>query len=616
MSLRGRLLLIFGTIVVVVVALVSLAVSIGARRAFQRLDEQRTAALVGQFRREFDLQGESLALRTGAIASSPAVRDMAIALSRPSGDPAPYLNLAPTLASEQQLDFLEVLDHDGTIISSAQWPARFGLREPWLTSVPDWNHQPAFLRYEETPQGSQLALLSVRQFSGLDHSFYLVAGRKIDSTFLQTLVPPEGTRLLLWHKPPGASSGELEDASGTAEAPSDIGSILGRDGDAAEMTTTLRLDHQANPVVAHTIPLAGRDSSHVLATLIVASSRRELTELENNIRNVGVLIALAGIAISILASGWWATRISHPISELSDAAQDVTGGNLDRKVYLDETLREGDEVAVLINSFNRMTEELQRQRDRAVQAERVAAWRELARRLAHELNNPLFPLQITVENLVKARQQDSQEFGEIFAESTATLQAELRNLKAIVSRFSDFSKMPTPQLRRVDLNQLLSDTARLFAPQLAARTEPIQLQTDLTSADAHVGADPDLLRRAFDNLLLNAIDAMPKGGQLTVRTIAQSASVVVEVCDTGIGLTPEECSRLFTPYYTTKQHGTGLGLAIVQAVISDHGARISVSSRPNLGTTFRMEFPRHPTSRDSVDAGATARAFTRGQQNA
>ncbi len=613
MSLRTKLLLIFGGIVVIAVALVSFAVSAGAGRAFQRLDEQRTAALVGQFRREFQLQGESLAVRAAAITNSPAVREMAISLSRPSADPAPYLNLAPTLASEQQLDFLEILEQDGTIISSAQWPARFGLRESWPTSVADWNHQSAFLRYEETPQGSQLALLSVRQFSGLDHGFYLVAGRKIDSNFLRTLVPPEGTRLLLWQQPPDAASGQLEDSSGAIDTSSDLSARLGNIGKSGEMTTTLRLNHSADPLIAHTLPLAGRDPSHVLATLIVASSRRELTGLQNNIRNIGALIALVGIAFSILASGWWATRISRPISELSDAAQDVTGGNWDRKVYLDESLRENDEVAVLIGSFNRMTEELERQRDRAVQAERVAAWRELARRLAHELNNPLFPLQITVENLVKARQQDSLEFGEIFAESTATLQAELRNLKAIVVRFSDFSKMPTPQLRRVDLNQLVSETARLFAPQLAARSEAIKLETVLTSADARVGADPDLLRRAFENLVLNAIDAMPNGGQLTIRTIAQSASVVVEVCDTGTGLTPEECSRLFTPYYTTKQHGTGLGLAIVQAVVSDHGARISVSSRPNVGTTFRMEFQRHPAIRDIVDAGAPARAFMRSQ---
>jgi signal transduction histidine kinase len=217
-----------------------------------------------------------------------------------------------------------------------------------------------------------------------------------------------------------------------------------------------------------------------------------------------------------------------------------------------------------------------------------------------------------VENLVKARQQDSPEFAEIFTECTATLQAELRNLKAIVGRFSDFSKMPTPQIRRVDLNQLLGETARLFAPQLAARADSIKLETALTSADARIYADPELLRRAFENLVLNAIDAMPKGGQLTIRTIAQSDSVVVEVSDTGTGLTPEECGRLFTPYYTTKQHGTGLGLAIVQAVISDHGARISVSSRPNLGTTFRMEFPRHAAARN-VDASAPAHAFTRSQ---
>jgi signal transduction histidine kinase len=104
-----------------------------------------------------------------------------------------------------------------------------------------------------------------------------------------------------------------------------------------------------------------------------------------------------------------------------------------------------------------------------------------------------------------------------------------------------------------------------------------------------VQADPEQMTRVLRNLILNAIDAMPQGGSLAVRTAALEAGVRLEVSDTGQGLSPEECERLFTPYYTTKTHGTGLGLAIVQSVVSDHGGRISVESTPGKGTTFRID---------------------------
>ena len=106
-----------------------------------------------------------------------------------------------------------------------------------------------------------------------------------------------------------------------------------------------------------------------------------------------------------------------------------------------------------------------------------------------------------------------------------------------------------------------------------------------------IAADPELLHRAFSNLALNALDAMPHGGTLTLRTRQSGDRVVVEIADTGTGLTAEECDRLFTPYYTSKAHGTGLGLAIVQSIVSDHGGRISVRSEPGQGTTFMIELP-------------------------
>jgi two-component system nitrogen regulation sensor histidine kinase NtrY len=239
-----------------------------------------------------------------------------------------------------------------------------------------------------------------------------------------------------------------------------------------------------------------------------------------------------------------------------------------------------------------MTRELLAQKEHLVQAERVAAWRELARRLAHELKNPLFPLQLTVENLLRARQQSPQQFEEIFQESSSTLLAEIANLKAIISRFSEFSRMPQPQFQQIELNDLVKDVGRLFQAQLhAPGRAPIECKLELAEPMKPIAADPELLHRALSNLVLNAMDAMPEGGTLTLLTRCEGDLSYVEISDTGTGLTPEECERLFTPYYTTKPHGTGLGLAIVQSVVSDHGGRISVRSESGRGTTFVIELP-------------------------
>jgi nitrogen fixation/metabolism regulation signal transduction histidine kinase len=242
-----------------------------------------------------------------------------------------------------------------------------------------------------------------------------------------------------------------------------------------------------------------------------------------------------------------------------------------------------------------MTQQLSDQRERLVQAERVAAWRELARRLAHELNNPLFPLQTTVENLRRAKEMNSDQFEEVFRESTGILLAEIENLKAIVGRFSDFSKMPQPELGPVNLNDVVRSVVKLFEGQFGAvGRPPITPELHLDEHLPVIQADATLLRRVIDNIVLNAMDAMPAGGVLMLRTAHQDGGVHLEISDTGSGLTPEECERLFTPYYTTKQHGTGLGLAIVQSVISDHGGRISVESEAGVGTSFHIDLPAKP----------------------
>jgi two-component system, NtrC family, nitrogen regulation sensor histidine kinase NtrY len=337
----------------------------------------------------------------------------------------------------------------------------------------------------------------------------------------------------------------------------------------------------------HAIPLPGRNGE-LLAVLLLGSSQRDLVLLKRHILQIAGAVAGAALLIGLLISLWVSARITRPLEGLAEGAREVAFGRWDTVI----DLRGGDEIGQLALAFNEMTKTLATQRDQLVQTERVAAWRELARRLAHELRNPLFPLQITVENLQKARQLDAKQFLEVFNESTATLKAELANLNTIVGRFSDFSKMPAPHFTRVNVNETLRNAVRLFEPQFqAVGKPPIVPEYFLTEPLPEIDGDPDLLHRAFQNLVLNALDAMPAGGTLTMRTSEHGGNVRIEVADTGKGLTAEECSRLFTPYYTTKVQGTGLGLAIIQSVVSDHHGTISVTSDEGRGTTFRIELP-------------------------
>jgi two-component system, NtrC family, nitrogen regulation sensor histidine kinase NtrY len=358
----------------------------------------------------------------------------------------------------------------------------------------------------------------------------------------------------------------------------------GRDGSALIHWSTDPVDDET----IHAVPLNGPDDK-TLGILLIGSSRRSYVGVKRHIQSAALLVGGTGILLAVLLSSWAAARFTRPVEDLAAAAREVAAGNLRAHVEVTSS----DEVGDLAEAFNRMTHDLLEQKERLVQSERVAAWRELARRLAHELKNPLFPLQLTVENLVRAREQSPEVFEEIFRESSATLLAEIGNLKQIISRFSEFSKMPQPQLQPVILNDVVQGVARLFQAQLEARDGgTIACRLELAASREPIAADTELLHRALSNLVLNAMDAMPQGGTLTLRTRDAGDRVRVEITDTGVGLTREECDRLFTPYYTSKQHGTGLGLAIVQSVISDHGGTISVQSQPQHGTTFLVDLPR------------------------
>jgi two-component system, NtrC family, nitrogen regulation sensor histidine kinase NtrY len=584
-SLRQKLLLMFSLTVVIAVAAVGWTVSMRVRRVFDRLDQEQTAAFVGQFRREFQQRATGVASDLDRIAASDRLTRMALDLTQ-GGDPAPYLTEAASLAQEYRLDFLEIAGPEGAIVSSAQWPARFGYKEPAIAAA----GRPPFLKQEDLPDGSsQTGLFAVRSVQAGQSSIYLVGGTRLDHNFLADLPTPVGSEVYLYR-----NTGNTFDARNLTGADGDIPDAAKYQPliDAARTTANdasgvvFLTAKRADSVNATAIPLKAEDGS-VMAVLLVANSRRGMVEVQNHIRAITYSVAGAGILFAIAASLWIAARVSRPIEQLARAAGEVAEGRWDTQVAINTH----DEVGALAESFNRMTSQLADQRERLVQSERVAAWRELARRLAHELKNPLFPLQLTVENMVRARQLSATEFNEVFVESTETLKAEIANMKTIIGRFSDFSKMPKPQEAKIDARDVIQRTVTLYEPSLKEREQPIQLRTEIANDPLTISADAELLHRALSNLVLNAIDAMPEGGTLSVSAHRKDGAVRIRVSDTGKGLTPEECERLFTPYYTTKEYGTGLGLAIVQSVVADHRGTISVESSSGDGASFVIDLP-------------------------
>jgi len=606
MSFRSKLFLVFLVTVLASVSVVAYSVTHYTRAAFEEIDRERTEALVAQFNKEFEQRGKDVARQVENVANGEITLRAAMDLARPNADQSLYVHDAIGVSQDHGMDFVEFVNWDGTIISSAQYPGRVGYKNDWVTARKDWRGTPAFLKREELPDGVALAVTAVRTVSGgNDKSLYIIGGWRLDQNFLAALVLPAGMRALLYRNlEPTFVSAALMDVNGTTDEPERLRPLIEqvqRNPQKTVETINWKAD-AASAETFHATPLLGRNNE-VLAVLLVGSSRKELVLLIERIVTIAAVVAGVAILVGLLLSLWVAARITRPVEELAEGAREVATGRWDTRI----DVRGTDEIGQLGTAFNDMTRTLGVQKEKLVQTERVAAWRELARRLAHELRNPLFPMQITVENMQRSKQLEAKQFLEVFNESTATLKTELANLNTIVGRFSDFSKMPTAQFTKVNVNEALRAAVRLFEAQFNAVGKPtITTELFLTEPLPEIDADADLLHKAFQNLVLNALDAMPAGGTLTLRTFERERNIRIEVADTGKGLTPEECSRLFTPYYTTKQQGTGLGLAIVQSVVSDHHGTISVTSDEGRGTSFKIELPQHQSGQRAASTESAA----------
>jgi len=295
------------------------------------------------------------------------------------------------------------------------------------------------------------------------------------------------------------------------------------------------------------------------------------------------------VLLIVFAAVWFgvylARSITVPIQSLAEGTQAVAAGNLDVRIDVQAT----DELGLLVDSFNRMTADLKRSREALIRAEKIATWQEMARQMAHEIKNPLTPIQLSTERLRKKYFERAADFDQIFDDATRTVINEVQGLKTLVDAFSQFARMPTPTLARQKIDPMIEEVIALYR----AGYKDVQFSARLDSTTPPLALDSDQIKRVFVNLFDNAIHAMASRGALTVesRFDGTAGRVSILVSDDGAGVAPDDFSRLFLPNFSRKKHGSGLGLAIVHRTMRDHNGQIAAAPRVPCGTTFTLEFP-------------------------
>ncbi|MGE0399674.1 MAG: ATP-binding protein [Kofleriaceae bacterium] len=335
-----------------------------------------------------------------------------------------------------------------------------------------------------------------------------------------------------------------------------------------------------------TVPLRGPNGETV-AKIQVTVSDAGLDQLLTNLTLISAGLAVGALVLVVLVGLLVARRTARDLESLVEGSLAAARGDLDHRV----PVRSKDEVGAVAAAFNFMMEDLRSSKDRLVIAERIAAWQEIARRLAHEIKNPLTPIQMAMDTLRKTWKKQHPEFSEILEESTTTVLQEADRLKHIVSEFSDFARMPKPEFQRIDLNDLVRSATALY--QGGAAPVEVKLAEGLPELDA----DKNQLNQVVLNLVENARDAISKkeNGKIIVSTRMGEANdrALLIVEDNGPGVPPDLKDKVFAPYFTTKHSkgGTGLGLAIVHRIVSDHGGRITITDAKGGGAKFAIELP-------------------------
>jgi signal transduction histidine kinase len=342
---------------------------------------------------------------------------------------------------------------------------------------------------------------------------------------------------------------------------------------------------QGRPVLRVAAPVRLNGSDAMLMVPQTARQREiadQVAELDRRVLLAAILFIMVGASLGYRA----AERVAEPVSRLTRAARRIAQGELDVRVLVTTA----DELRQLVEAFNGMVADLERQRVELERTNRLAAWADMARQIAHDIKNPLTPIQLSAEHLRRVHNDRGRPMGDVVDECVDGILMQVRLLRQISVEFSSFATTPQVHLAPASVQSLVDGVVE---PYRTGLSNAVSIHVEIPATLPAVSTDPLLFGRALGNVIENALQAMPRGGALRFvgTASADARAVVLAVSDTGVGMAPDVVARLFEPYFSTKTRGTGLGLTIARRNIEACGGTVSVDSTAGVGTTVTLVLP-------------------------
>jgi signal transduction histidine kinase len=561
MTFRARVLLAAIPLALLPLAIFAIAVRSGLGGRLEAQYREQVAATVALIGEDLERRGAALATRLDALALA-AAEDNALraaVLQAPAEERRVLLDWAPRALAASGLDLLQLQDGAGRILSSGHFRNEYDRTDAaTLGALRGHPDGPVLLR-ARTAQGSMVALARVRPLRFGATTLWLTGGEAVDARFIESLVrAPELSLALRW---PADSL--------TAGAPAHS---------AADVTVEERV----------TMPFVDAvEGANGEATFAVAHSNAPLAELRRRIDRWLVVATALTALLALLLARWIAARVTQPLADLARTASRIDLERLDVRF----PARRADEIGTLARVLDAMTERLRAGAVRLRDAERRATVGELARQVNHDIKNGLVPIRNVVRHLAEVASGRPAEVATVFADRRGTLESGIAYLDALASNYARLS--PRAERQPCDLNAIVR------AVLTYAARDGDRARADLDDRLPAVVADPVALRRIVENLVVNALESLNgKKGAVTVSTRlvagGDGGRVLLDVDDTGAGMTADELRRAFEDFYTTKERGTGLGLSIVRRLVADLGGSVRVESEPGRGTRVRVELGAAP----------------------
>ena len=535
-SLRLRLILAFSLLAIIPLAIAMVFLTARIQTMVRDQAAERLGSALGGIEEDIDAGGRQIAEKLQILARDPQLKRLYLLRPAGSRDLMEYLEERQVLLG---LDFLSAADTGSSYtptIEKVEGVGGFAM----VARAP--------IRYQSAAVGS------------------VQGGLLFDAAFLRRLGKTSGLDLVLRDSVGRVVATTLPEAS--------AGSLAGTPG--VERTKVA-----GHTYLTWTVPL--EVGSPPYATLMGLASTAVADRTIASLQLASLLLGLLGLGIAIPLAILWSSQISRPVERLAAFSDKLARGEWEEPIAL-HSVRE---LQTLVLALDRMRRDLQTYRDKLVTSERQAAWSQMARKVAHEVKNPLTPIAISIADLKRSYDLKRPDFPEILDQAVRTVGEEVETLRHLLQEFSDFARIPPPEMKPCTVTSILNDLEALYGHEVSAG----RLTVTRPAREITFAADQGQIKQALINLIKNSLEALNGNGRVTVSARAAAEGLEISVSDSGPGLSQEQREHLFEPGFTTKAQGSGLGLTIVERIVNDHQGAVTVEPNADRGTTFRIRLP-------------------------